>query len=401
MTLIKPHIEYSSHCPYCGNNLSPQSIIWHGMHVCVESRCSVCLAEIIGDLSVGHAVNYPYLIDIKNHKFFGTNYAHKNIITDNWLGLSLLNSFQNPINQQVEIQKEVFKSFNRVIVLNCIDHLYGHTLLKLLNSDRHLQNNPDFGLIIVIQKFLRWMVPEGVAEVWTLDIPLILGQSYYPNINKFILNELDRFDEVHLSSAHSHPSDFDITNYTKVPKHDFKDESFRITFVWREDRIWINFFIFRVLRKLKLDYIYLMLQNWKVRRLLKAIKKRIPSATFTVAGLGRKTKFPDWIDDMRVNKFNEKSERITCELYSKSRLVIGLHGSNMLLPSAHAGMTIDLMPVDRLSNICQDILYQKVDPRLSNFCYRFPSAEITINQLVETAVSMIKDYDTFSMHMRF
>lgn len=397
---IKPCIEYNSNCPYCQNELQAQSLLWSGMHVCVKSNCSVCGVEVIEDLPIGHAVNYPYLIDIKNSQFFGRKAAIGNITADTWLGKNLLNSLQHPNCQEIEIQKEIFKDSKRVIVLNCIDHLYGHALLKLLNVDNHLQNNPNFGLVVIVQKFLRWMVPDGAAEVWTVNIPLRAGQSYYPCINKFISGEIDRFDEVFLSKAHSHPNDFDITNYTKIQLHDFNDEEFRITFIWREDRLWVNSFLFRVLKKLGLIYICLLIQNWKVRRLLTEIRKKFPSAIFTVAGLGGKLSFPDWIEDLRVEKFDEAAERATCKIYSQSRLIIGLHGSNMLIPSAHAGMTIDLMPDDRLGNFCQDILYQKTDPRLATFCYRFPSASTEIKQLATMAASMIEHHAAFIITMR-
>jgi hypothetical protein len=397
---IKPYIEYSSNCPYCKNGLKAQSLIWSGMHICVKSNCSVCGAEAIEDLPIGHAVNYPYLINIKNSQFFGSKSAIGNKAADAWLGKNLLNSFQNPNGHEIEIQKEIFKDSKRVIVLNCIDHLYGHALLKLLNVDAHLQDNPNFGIVVIVQKFLRWMVPEGVSEVWTVDISLRKGQSYYPYIDRFISHELDRFDEVSISKAHSLPARFNITNYTRIPKHNFSDKEFRITFVWREDRLWVNSLLFRVLKKIKLNYICLIIQNWKVRKLLKKIKMKLPSAIFTVAGLGKRLSFPSWVDDIRVDKFDETTERNTCKVYSESRLVIGLHGSSMLLPSAHGGMTIDLMPDDRLGNICQDILYQKADPRLATFCYRFPHAGIKINQLARIATSMIDDYVAFTRNNR-
>jgi len=47
-----------------------------------------------------------------------------------------------------------------------------------------------------------------------------------------------------------------------------------------------------------------------------------------------------------------------------------VHGSNMLLPSAHAGMTIDLMPDDRWGNFAQDISYQEDDVRMGSYRYR-------------------------------
>jgi hypothetical protein len=243
------------------------------------------------------------------------------------------------------------------------------------------------------------MVPDGVAEIWTVDISLKKSRSYYPNLNQFVQEELKRFNKVYVSKAYSHPSRVDIAKYTRIPQHDFGKESFKITFVWREDRTWCNSLLFRVLRKLKLLNLALLLENWKVRRLLKQIKFKIPSATLAVAGLGKKTKFPQWIEDWRVEKFDETTEREICKVYSESRLLIGVHGSNMLLPSGHAGMTIDLMPKDRWGNFAQDILYQETDPRLASFRYRYLPSQTSVAEIAYIASSMLLYWFEFSLNM--
>jgi hypothetical protein len=398
MISIKPIIRYQADCPYCKVQLKPKDLLWHGMHICAESHCPQCGVAIIGNFRTGHGFNHPYRVDLERDQVFSESYLHDESI-DLWLGKPLLESLQNPNDQPIEIKEEIFKSSRRVIILNCIDFLYGHSLLKLLNADACLKQNPDFGLVVIIQKFLRWMVPDGCSEIWTVDIPLRKGRCYYSGLHESISEKLSRFDEVYLSEAYSHPSDFDITHYTKVPKYDFDGNDFRITFIWREDRAWLNDFLSRALRKFGMSHLSSLLQNWKVRRLFNQIKRYVPSANFTVAGLGKATKFPAWIDDVRVERFDEATERRTCEVYHQSRLVVGIHGSNMLLPSAHAGMTLDLMPTDRLANICQDIIYQETDPRLASFRYRFPQADIKVSQLAKTAVSMVSDYEHFIMNM--
>lgn len=364
--------------------MKPKNILWQGLHVCVESyACNDCGAEIIEDLRVGHAVNYPYQIDLNKAQIFGEKTASK------WLGLPLFNSLISPNNRDIRISKEVFKASERVIIINCIDFLYGHCLLKLLNAQKYLEKFPEYGLIVIVPKLIRWMVPQGIAEVWTVDISLKDAYDYYPSFHQFVCIEAERFSEVYVSRAHSHPSQFDISKFTGVAKHNFEQEELQITFIWREDRIWSSLLTQRILSKLKMSQIALMLQNWRVERLFKRIRSAIPSARFFVAGLGTKTQFPKWIEDYRVDSFNEKAEREVCEIYSASRLVIGIHGSNMLCPSGHAGMTIDLMPRDRWGNIAQDILYQEADPRLASFRYRYLPLGIKIADLAYIASSML------------
>jgi hypothetical protein len=79
--------------------------------------------------------------------------------------------------------------------------------------------------------------------------------------------------------------------------------------------------------------------------------------------------------------------------------VIGIHGSNMLLPSAHAGMTIDLMPKDRWGNYAQDILFHETDHRLTAYKYRFVPMESSVTLVADMAAAQLKGADHFNMQM--
>lgn len=393
MIEIKPNIQQRSNCPYCGTELDPKSVLWQGIHIVIDSKCSGCGSEIIDELRVGHAIRNSVQVDLRKKAVF----AHNPYAKD-WLGTPLLNSLQNPRPEKLEIAKEIFQPCKRAIILNCIDHLYGHSLLKLLNVQRHLDRNSDFGLVVIVPKFLRWMVPEGVAEVWTVPISLKNGQNYYPSFAEFVEEEIKRFEEIYLSEAYSHPSQLDITRFTGVPKHNFEKEEIKITFIWREDRLLVNRLLCRGLRKLKQSEMALPLQNWKIQQCFEKIRLQVPEAKFAVAGLGTKTKFPEWIEDYRVDSFNEKIEKEICGIYAESRLVIGLHGSNMLLPSGHAGMTIDLID-ERWGNFAQDVIYQESDPRMASFRYRFLPYQTRNDTLGLIAAKMILNYDHFKSHM--
>lgn len=392
MIEIKPKLQHRSHCPYSGKILKPVKVLWQGARVCVVSE-SPGGGEIIDELRIGHAAKTAYSINLAE----GTTFSEDNY-AEEFLAKPLLKSLQNPQKQQLEVSQEIFKSYQRVIVLNCIDYLYGHSLLKLLNAQRHLEAHPELGLIVIVQKFLRWMVPEGVAEVWTVPVSLKNGQCYYPSFGDFVSKQLERFEEVYVSEAYSHPSQFDISKFTGVPKHDFEKEEYKITFVWREDRLWCNNLLVKFCRKINLLQIPLSIQNRNVQRLFKQMRKLLPSAKFAVAGLGKSTSFPEWVEDFRVDKFDQKTEREMCEVYSESRLVIGIHGSNMLLPSGHAGMTIDMID-ERWGNFAQDILYQETDPRLSSFRYRYLPLATSLNNLAHIASEMILKRSDFYFHM--
>lgn len=395
MIQIKPEVQHQSNCPYCGVVLIPKKVLWQGIHICVVANCHHCHAEVIEDLKVGHALYVPYQVDLRKNVLFGDDKPKC------WLGMPLLKSLQNPkTDSDIEFKVEKFQEYKNVIILNCIDFLYGHALLKLLNAERHLKNNSGFGLVLLIPTFLYWMIPKGVAEVWTVNIPLSKAQNYFPRLDHLIQKESERFFEIYVSRAHSQPKDFNITNFTGIDKHDFKREDFRITFIWREDRLWWSHnFSLRVARKLNYMKPLLYWQNYKICKLFSFLRNKIQNAKFTIAGLGTFTKFPKWIDDLRINQFNEDLEREACRIYAESRLVIGVHGSNMLLPSAHAGMTLDLMPYDRWSNFAQDVSYQECDNRLSSYRYRYLPLNINTGLLAFISSLQINGYSYFKKQM--
>lgn len=55
----------------------------------------------------------------------------------------------------------------------------------------------------------RW----SCRDMRSVDIALKNGSQYYPYLHKAIEHELERFEEVFLSEAYSHPSRFDISRF--------------------------------------------------------------------------------------------------------------------------------------------------------------------------------------------
>lgn len=381
-------------CPYCGGKIKGE-ILWQGIHVCVKGNCSNCHLTIVGDLPVGQALYTPYQVCIERGELFGSEQCK------GWFGTPLLRSLLSPDDGIVDLRIEQFRTSNRVMILNCLDYLYGHCLLKLLNADWHLKHDSDFTLIVIIPSFLRWMVPEGVGEIWSVGLSLGKMQKFYPDLHRTINKECSRFSEISLSPAYSHPRAFDISTYTKVSRHDFSSDSFRITFIWRNDRLWYQeSFFFKVMRKLGFMRPFVWYQKKKIIKLFAKLKSELPIAHYTVAGIGKDGIFPPWIDDQRLNPhLSDIQEQDLCKVYAESRVVIGVHGSNMLLPSAHAGMVIDLMPDDRWGNIIQDILYQEEDNRFASYLYRYLPLDVDIDTLVKVISLQIGDYYGFINRM--
>ena len=199
-------------------------------------------------------------------------------------------------------------------------------------------------------------------------------------------------------------SDYDIDRFTRLRPFQLQEWDIRmdqptVTFIWRDDRIWreegVRERLQRLLHRLRgrpgLARDSLDDQRQRVITLAQALRHTFPQLDFAVAGPGRPGGLPEWILDLRTSKINEQVERIWCERYVQSHLVIGVHGSSMLLPSAHSGAVIELVPDDRWGNLMQDILLKAKDGReLMSRCRFLPL--ITSPRIVcQVAISLLRD----------
>jgi hypothetical protein len=116
-------------------------------------------------------------------------------------------------------------------------------------------------------------------------------------------------------------------------------------------------------------------QHHPVSALAEALRHDWPTLDFAVAGLskaGRDEPLPAWVEDLRRPAVDEDAEHRWCERYAASHVIVGVHGSNMLLPSAHAGAVVELIGPERWGNFTQDILFRDSgDCREMLFRYRF------------------------------
>ena len=394
---LVPKIYDQFTCPECqSKRVDSNDFLFQGIHVLAQFHCAECGGSFFGDLPLSQALMTPYIVNKELTKIYGHPRALE------WFGRPLLRSLQHPSQAVVDVTIEKFRTAEHALLLNSIDYLYGHCLLKLLNVEHFLNRQEGEGLIVLVPQFLRWLVPRGVAEIWSVNIPLSLANQYFPSLDTNIKKELQRFASVKIAQTHPHPRVRHIQAYTNVPTHDFSRSSYRITFVWRDDRVWgRNETLSRIIHAIPWANAFLLLrQNLVVRRLFSILRKHFPEAQFTVAGLGRRTKFPEWILDERVGQFSDSAEVQQCRVFSESRLVIGAHGSHMLLPSAHAGITVDLMPPSRWGNLAQDIIFQEQDVRMGAFRFRFLPMSLSMKDLAIVARSCIDDYFSYKNLMQ-
>jgi hypothetical protein len=389
-------------CTHC-NSPNPKiiNVLFFGQAIMAECRCNKCGTTFYHTFPAGHYLWFPVSFTQKESQ------AHPR--SNIWLVKPLLDSFFNEKKIYPNIKKEAFKKFDQTILLNCLDSCYGHVFHKMFNALLHLKNQPELGMILLIPKSFLWLVPEGVAEVWWVDTPLKNLNQWIDNLDDFVKQELKRFKKVYLSLAFTHleSTNLDLAAFTKTQK--FELEKFdklppTITFICREDRFWINNYLenfvflvaikFNLLRYVRKYFIYR--QSRLYTKTARKIAKRIKNVRFYAVGLGKTGQLGKNIIDHRHEGgvMTETQEKQWCTLYAQSHIVIGIHGSNMIIPTSLSAGFIELLPRHKIPHLTEDVAPSYAG-RYRHFLGRFLDQFSSTRLLSLHAISMLTDFRYF------
>jgi hypothetical protein len=392
---LHPGVEYETACPSCGALVAASDWLLPGMRALGEFRCGSCDTRFLADLPTGHGLTMPATLDLATGRATSS-------IPETWFADWLQASRRTPSAVRRELHVEARRPVRRGLILDCLDVLYGHALLKLLTSERLLAEHPGLDLVVLVPAFLRWLVLPETAEVWTVDLPLREGAEWNDALAADVRARVETMNEAYLAAAlpHPHPTDVDIERFTQVRPFDTDRwtellAAPQVAIAWRDDRTWTPPLPRgeRIRRRLPRD------TRARFLRFAESLRGRVPEVRVAVAGPGEPGGFPDWIDDRRATRPDAQTERAWCELYAASHVAIGVHGSNMLLPSAHAGSVVDLMPADRWGNALQDLLVPPGDVRETIFRTRLLPLEARPASVAGIVASLLRDHGAMMANM--
>ncbi|GAK50575.1 hypothetical protein U14_01807 [Candidatus Moduliflexus flocculans] len=351
---IFPTIEFVAQCPHDGANLNMLKPIIPGMRCLVECACPACGNGYYADLPVGQALWSPMIINRKSGEIYDPfrQLAERGAAVwfFEWFRQPLQNSFLHPDSRKIVPTVQIFHRSERIVVLNCLDFLYGHSLLKLLNAQRYLDHTPELGCCVLVPTQLRHLVPDGVAEIWEVPLAINEGWGWYPSLQTWIAHKITQYRECFLSPAYSHPSHhvYDLSRFVK----NLPDVSERligrqpvIMYCYREDRLWGR---------------TPAQQDRNIRALYRQLTRIFPNLLFVLTGFGqRNISLPPsaGVLDLRTPRFDLERDLLWLAYMTHADCAVGIHGSNMLLPSGLAKSTVELVPRSRLGNSVQDFLF--------------------------------------------
>jgi hypothetical protein len=263
------------------------------------------------------------------------------------------------------------------------------------------------------------MVPDGVAQIWIVNLPLSRGAEWNDWLGEQLRLRIGALKSCWLSVAlsHPHPSDYDIKRFTRVQRFPAAEWDIRlarptVTFIWREDRLWQDqnsdspvgwkrFLSERLAGRSPNTLSPRAQQTQGIVALVSLLRQQWPTLDFAVAGLGKAGGLPASIVDLRTTEITVNTERAWCERYAGSHVVIGVHGSNMLLPSAHAGAVVELVPPDRWGNSVQATLFGREESRVTAFRFRYVPLSVSSHDLAAITSALLQAHSFMMRSMPF
>ena len=399
MIEIKPSLPSPSLFSACPcDSVVVEDVFFLGMHTLAKCRCTDSQSRCYHTLPMAHTNGYPIAFSEDGQQ------AHYAPEAADWLARPLLKAFFQETSVPVLVRKITYKTYPSVVLLNCLDNCYGHMLYKLFHATRYLSEHTDLGLIVLVPQLLLWMVPEGVAEVWWVEVPLRSLNQRLEGLDAFIKEEIKRFRKVYLSEASTQldRNQVQIAQFTRVspfPLDQFGALPPTITFICREDRFWLNsqleYYLyltavkFNLLRYIRRYLVYR--QNGLIRKTARHIQEHLPQATFIAVGLGQTGTLGKPVQDERnVGNVSAITERRWCAYYAASHVVIGVHGSGMLIPSATAAAFINLLPRHKLPHLGEDSINSNA--HLPFFISRFLPLPASARLVAQQALDIIESF---------
>jgi hypothetical protein len=193
MIQLKPQLGISIICPSCQNSYTPSNWILPGMHVMAEGICPNCEKHIYQEIPINAGAFYPGILDGKTGKRIDK------LPFDNWYLNGLEESYISRCSSEITftIKNERPLEREKIAILNTIDQTYGHSLYELLNASYYLKKS-NVDLIIIVQKEFSWMLPDGAAQIWIVDIPFSEANNWNDWVSEKIKTELSNFNNVFL-----------------------------------------------------------------------------------------------------------------------------------------------------------------------------------------------------------
>jgi hypothetical protein len=323
-------------CP-CGQaELVVHGFTMTGMFVFAQTSCGQCGRKFLSRLHVDFAASVEFHCDIASGEIHSK--------APGWYHGQLMNTINSRGRQAPPLEKHQRRPLGRdVIVVNALDMIYGHCLHKLFSYGAS-KAIPGVSFLAVVPHFIKWLVPESFDEVWVVNEPRNDMTRWNPHVVQDMAQlaaNCDRLRYQDLSWSHT----VNIEDYTKVLPRKAGIAPARLLINWREDRCW-------TLRGRQLSRDDAAADQLRLYTLLlETLRQHAPDLQAYVTGYGQFGEFPAWVQDLRIVEHDAAAELAWIKIAAKCHVALGIHGSNMILPFAHAESGVEIVPRDKWQTV--------------------------------------------------
>lgn len=332
---VKPLADVPVYCSCAADQeLKLELFTMPGLWPLAEATCPRCRRKKLAHLPHGWGGNGKLLVDLPTDSI---EIDHAN----NWYRAWFAEAMTDTAGIDPPILIDQRRPINgRMVVVNCLDGVYGHFLDRIFCCQAIANRLPGIGILAIVPRAIAWLVPDYVDEVWVVDAPFRDQRRRMPGLARKFEERIAALDDVYLAHMFTENC-VDIERFTKIAPYRFDRPPApiapKLTYVWRDDRCWT----YRGNPAPGTDH------NAQQAELVSALANRlrleIPRLDVAVIGHGTSQKLQPGIADLRFDVHDAANDRAAIERCAQSDVVVGVHGSNMILPAAHAASAVELV----------------------------------------------------------
>jgi hypothetical protein len=380
-----------------------------GQWTLARYRCDACGFDGWADLPFNLGVLSPCFVDTRSGGVSRPSGPE-------WYAALTRAAWRGRGRQPARLRRIVHRPVRRAVLVNALGNCWGDALSTLAKLNA-LGPAALADVVVLTTANMAPHVSAGVGELWLVDGPHAATAFWNEELADAVRLEVSRFETCDV------PTIFQLPRLTQAEVaalsgiHPFDrtrwDERLEagptVTFLWRDDRCWAPEprrlrqvlgkwhsvrGAGRAARTLQRahDRMAPGRQLRRVTSLARQLRAALPKLDFAVCGQGSYGSFPDWIRDLRRPHADADANTAWCERAARSHLLIGVLGSQMMLPSGHAGGVIDLIPSGYLRNVLTDWMITTDDVREALFLYRPLPVSTDAASVAETAIAMLVNY---------
>jgi len=335
---LKPLLNESNKysCKNCDMKLDIDDFFIGGWRSVFQGRCTSCFKEYIFDMPVFTGIPYPSYFDIQKKR-------NVNIIPKWWNEPFLHIQEEIKKNTKNVILDVIFEKKNEeLIIINACDFVFGHSIMKIEHLTHYLKNEDykEYDILIIIPKQIDYLIPDSykISKI-IVNNSFSDSKKFYREIDLRVKMILKNYEKVQYSMLpYPEPKHLRLSLLNMQQKK-FVDVIKKIVIVYRRDRT--------IGRNSIAQFIF-------YSRLIKKILK-IEKINIYIIGEKDQYQYRNIIDKRTYQFTNELD--IEWNKICSGAITIGVHGSNMLLPSLCSSYNIEVLPRNKLYNFGQASMF--------------------------------------------